>query len=303
MNWSGSKCLVTGGSGFLARNLIPALEKLGGSVTAVFRNEAHLSLYPEPVRSFGADLTVPGRAKRLLDAIRPDFVFHLAGNVSGANSPELVVPMFNGNTVATVHLLDAANGLVLRRVITVASIEEYSGGTKPVSPYAVAKRASSLYAEYFRVVHQVPVTQVLLHFSYGPHQSPKKIIPYVITSYLRGCRPVLSTPNRHCDFVYVEDAVSGLIRAAEFGDSNGAMLEIRSGESCSLFEMAEKIRIMINGDQPPPTVGSADRITAEIQKEAHLPVLDNWGWRPSVTLERGLQKTIDWYRNEFSLGA
>ncbi len=298
MDLTKARCLITGASGFLGTNLIAALVKRGCLLTAVSRNR--------PVTDSGvvdtaaADLAEPGRARSLLIKYKPDVIFHLAGQVSAAEDPSLVIPMFQANSCATVYLLAAAAEVGCDRVVTVSSAEERAGDLPSLSPYAIAKHVSSTYAEYFRLTCCLPVHQLLLHQAYGPHQSALKLIPYIISSYERGEHPVLGTPQRECDFIYVDDVVAALTMAAECPKDLG-VLEVATGHRSSVLEVAEQIRVLLGATKPPCMLPEADRRAPSTSNFDTQRLADSWGWCPRTDLTSGLQKTIDWYKHKREL--
>ena len=162
----------------------------------------------------------PGRDRcaRALDDVRPDWIFHLASHVTGARDLAVVLPTFHGNLTTTVNLLTAATEVGCQRLVLVGSLEEPELGTAeavPASPYAASKWAASGYARFFHANYETPVAVARLFMVYGPEQEDsRKLVPYVTLSFLRGEAPRLTSGARQIDWIYVDDAVAGLLAVA-----------------------------------------------------------------------------------------
>lgn len=295
-----SKILVTGASGFLGAELVRALAETGARVEAVSR-QAQVSTRPN-VRWWRADLSLAADVERLFQLTEPEVVFHLASRVTGKRELELVAPTFQANLASTVNLLVGATAHRCRRVVLAGSMEEpdVAAGEAPGSPYAVAKGAASLYARFFRALYGTPVVSARIFMVYGPgQQDTQKVVPYSILSALRGEAARLSSGARPIDWIYVGDVVEGLMRLGEVPDLEGETLDLGSGELVTVREVVERIANAL--EAPPPELGALPDRPLEPTRRARLErTAERLGWRPRVTLDEGLHRTIVWYRGEFA---
>ena len=185
---TGRRALVTGAAGFIGSALCQRLVASGTEVygvSRVFRSTA------DGIRWWTADLSEVDAAPRILRQVRPDVVFHLASHVSGDRGLGAVVPTLRDNLVTTVNLLTAAAEAGEARVVLAGSMEEPDrDDPAPSSPYAAAKSAASAYARLFDQLYGLPVVNLRVFMVYGPGQrDDTKLIPYVISSLLRGEAP------------------------------------------------------------------------------------------------------------------
>lgn len=303
--FAAARVLVTGASGFLGAALCRHLGSRGAEVHGLSRTPGGAREPANGVtRWWGGALSDFDFARRLLSEIRPAYVFHLAGAVTGVRDLAAVLPTFEGNLTGTVNVLAAAAELDPRpRFVMAGSLEEPDDcGEVPSSPYAASKLAAYQYARMFQALYGVPVVVPRVFIVYGPGQDdPKKLIPYVVSSLLKGESPKLSSGTRPVDWLYVDDAAEGLAAAALAGDAltvaASQRVEIGSGMLVTIRELVERIAGMVPSTGKPLFGALPDRPmeqvrVADVERTAQLI-----GWRPRTTLDEGLQQTVAWLRD------
>jgi nucleoside-diphosphate-sugar epimerase len=292
----GAAVLVTGASGFLGSHLCTRLLADGAHVHATSRT-ARTSEHAR-LRWWQRDLSDPGSARALLGEIRPDVVFHLAGQVSAAPDLALVRPAFASLLGSTVSLLAAATELGCRRLVVTGSLTEpESAEVAPSSPYAAAKWASSAYARMFHALYETPVVIVRPFMTYGPRQDPGKLIPHVIRSLLEGTPPKLASGRWLADWVYVDDVIDGFALAATRPAIDGRTFDLGSGVLRSTRDVVEKIASRIPSRAEPQFGALPDRPAERVRKADLGTAKAALGWEPRTALEAGLDRTIAWYRD------
>ena len=299
---SGSSVLVTGASGFIGAHLCRRLSACGAKVHAVSRGlhssvDGHLQWWQADCRDSSA-------VGALFRAVRPQIVFHLASYVVGARGLHVVLPTFNDNLASTVHLLTAAAEVGCRRIVLAGSSEEplvFDDTTFPCSPYAAAKWASSIYGRMFHQLFKAPVVMPRIFMTYGPDQKDvHKLIPYVVRRLLRGEAPKLSSGRRLADWIYVEDVVEGLLRAAVFPGIEGAAFDLGSGLLVSVREIVEQVVEMVGGSVEPVFDARLDRPFEQERAADTSFLVDKLGYQPRSTLRQGLEATVSWYREQLA---
>jgi UDP-glucose 4-epimerase len=287
--------LVTGAAGFIGSALCHRLLASGMEVHGVSRVARST---PDEIRWWKADLSDAGAADRIVRQIRPDAVFHLASHVSGDRTLGAVASTLRDNLVTTVNLLTAAADARGTRVVLAGSMEEsLPDDPAPSSPYAAAKTAATAYAQLFDQLYGLPVANLRVFMVYGPGQrDATKLVPYVISSLLRGEGPKLSSGMREVDWVYVDDVVAAFVAAAESPKAPGSTVDVGSGELVSIRSLVERIVPLVGGDVRPVFGALPDRPGERPRVADIAPTRELIGWKPSTSLDVGLARTVEWFR-------
>jgi UDP-glucose 4-epimerase len=150
----------------------------------------------------------------------------------------------------------------------------------------------------FGALFQTKVVLPRIAMVYGPGQLDlTRLVPYVITTCLRGERPKLTSGTRLVDWIFVEDVVDGLIACANTSAADGRTVHLGSGEFCSIREIVERLRKLIP-NAPDALFGVVPDRPLELQVKADVAAsLQLIGWRPSTSLQAGLRRTVDWYES------
>ncbi|MEO3799586.1 NAD-dependent epimerase/dehydratase family protein [Nonomuraea sp. B1E8] len=292
--WQGTRTLVTGATGFIGSHLVRRLSWLGSRVHAVSRRPPATTGHGE--RWHAADLRDAAATAALVAAVRPEVVFHLAGEVTGAREPETVAPTLAGNLGAAVNLLTAVAAVPVRSVVLAGSVEEPRDGQAPGSPYAAAKAAATGYARMFHALWQVPVSVLRVAMVYGPGDpNAARLVPYVTTSLLNGEPPRLTSGARLVTWVYVEDVVDAFVLAGAGGGAAGHVLDIGTPLPVSIRDTVELLARVVGGAARPEFGAVTARPLDRTQRSDIGPAERVLGWRPATTLEAGLRQTVAWY--------
>ena len=298
----GKRILVTGASGFLGTRLCRSLCDVGIEVHAISRVLRRDEQNGR--RWWQGDLRNPDLASQLLSKISPDFIFHLAaGDTRAKRDLSLVLPIFYGNLGVTVNVLAAAAETGCQRIISAGSLDDPDPGEIPTSPYAAAKVGMHAYASMFHGVFGLPVVVARVFMAYGPGQEAvQKLVPYVTLSLLRGERPKISSGQRLVDWIYIDDVVDGLIAVAQAKGLEGATVDIGSGVLTSVLDVVQTL-VRLSGSSLEPLIGAVpDRIMEQLRTAKVKETYSQIGWRARVPLEKGLARTIAWYRKWLQSG-
>jgi len=295
--FKGRRVLVTGAGGFVGSHLCTALVSLGAEVYGVdlnnfFKNEVN------GIRLLNVDLSInQDVVQETVKIVNPDFTYHLAGLVDTRQEIGLVLPTLRHNLFGTVHLLIALKGSQCRRVVVISSSETPQYGNSPNSPYAASKLAMAAYAEMFHTLFGLPVVIARPHLSYGPRQPQNKLIPYLICSMLKDTPPMLSSGNRICDMIYINDLVRALLLMTISEFAVGCSFDIGTGEGISVREIAARISVLMKTPCHPVFGTVVDRI-GEFSQVANTKMIhSSLGWKPYWTMDEGLIETIEWYKD------
>ena len=297
-SWIKQPVLVTGASGFVGMHVCRLLIERGAVVHGVGRSLPPPDMV-QGVRFHRGDLAEAAFTDRLLDQIRPRCVFHLASHVVGARDLDQVPTTLRDGLVATVNILTSAARYGGPRVVLAGSLEEpETEGQVPVpsSPYAAAKLAGAAYARMFHALYGLPVVHARIFMVYGPGQRDlRKLIPYTILSLARGEAPKVSAGDRLVDWVYVEDVARGLIVLGEKEGIEGHRIDLGTGVLTSVRDVVLSLARLVRPDLTPDFGAVAARPMEQVRSADIDATLRATGWRPAVSLEQGLEKTVRWY--------
>ena len=292
------RVLVTGATGFLGSHLCKRLSDLGARVLGVSRAPRRAPAYVEWTQD---DLASPERVVEIFRELRPEVVYHLAGLATGVSGLDMVEPTFQSLVVSTKNVLLAAARAGGPRVILSGSLEEPQHlAEAPVSPYAAAKLAASAYGRLFNALYGVPVVNFRVFMTYGPNQHRNKIVPYVITSLLRGAPPELASGRRQVDWIYVDDVIEGMVSAATASGVEGATIDLGSGRLVTIREMVEAIARAIRPDVLPRFGAVPDRPVEATRIADPSTAQRLMGWEPRTSIDDGIARTVAWYREQLA---
>jgi UDP-glucose 4-epimerase len=288
--YRGRRVLVTGANGFIGTYLCRRLEAEGAQVFAMTRAQH-------------GDLSEPDVAERMFEESQPEIVFHLASIARGGQSLDLVAPITMANLVAAVRLLTAAAARHTPRVVLAGSMMEPEGDEPPSSVYAAAKGAQSAYARMFHALHGLDAVVARMFLVYGPDErNHERLLPYVTRSLLRGEPARMSSGEREIDWIYIDDAIEGLLVLGATDGLGGSRIDIGSGSLASVRALVEEVA-RLTGSRSELLFGALPDREREPRRVADVEeTYRRIGWRATVPLEEGLRRTVAWYRDELERG-
>lgn len=257
------------------------------------------------VKVLSGDLRVRRDVLAAVATAQPDIVFHLAAH---GVDPRFRNPVaiIQTNVVGAVNLLEALVDIPYKRFVNTGSCFEYGNQRLPISEavvvdplniYAASKVTALHLCNLHRRFHNKPIVTIRPFTFFGPCERPNRLIPSVILSILKG-RPIRVTSGVQTrDYTYVEDMVTAFLNAAVLEKVVGEVINVGSGEDLPIRVIVEKIRALMNTNVP-LEIGAIETR----QDEAWRLCCDNskarevLNWQPKLTLEEGLQRTIEWFR-------
>jgi GDP-L-fucose synthase len=306
---STKRIVVTGGAGFLGRSVCRRLVERGVS--------------PERIvvpRRRDFDLTLEGDVARLYDTARPDVVIHLAAEVGGIGA-NMAHPgrFFYANMAMGLHLVEQARRRGLEKFVHTGTVCAYpkhapipfheqdiwNGYPEETNaPYGVAKKAIFVMLDGYRREYGLRSAVVVPVNLYGPGDNFDPASSHVIPALIRKCEEARragaaevvcwGTGNATREFLHVEDAAEGVVRAAEVMDEP-LPINLGGGREISIRDLVMRIAT---------ACGYAGRITWDTSKPDGQPrrALDisraraMLGWEPRQDFAAGLEATVAWWR-------
>jgi len=293
---------LTGATGFIGRRLAEHLMAAGADVTAlVLPDEATLLL--DGVRAIPGDITLPESVVEAIVAAQPRLIIHLAA--IGITNPDLPFTAACAvNVGGVINVLDAARQVeTVKRIVLVGSSYEYGARRAdteldPFNAYSSSKVAAWAVSRASFNAWDAPIVWMRLFQVYGPGQREQALIPAAIRAALSGDDFRMTTGEQQRDFVFVEDAVEGLLAAAVAPGIEGRALDVGTGQLHGIRTVVERIwalssaRGRILAGALPYRPGEVPAIPADVDRTRRLT-----GWEARMKLVEGLQQTISGMRD------
>ena len=321
------KILVTGGAGFIGSAVVRLAVERGHQVinldalTYAGRLENVASVADHPNYVFEqADIRDRAALTRIFETHNPDAVMHLAAESHVDRSIDGPGDFIETNITGTYNMLEAAraqwviNGRPETFRFHHISTDEVYGSLgdeglftedtpyDPRSPYSASKASSDHLVRAWFHTYGLPVVLTNCSNNYGPYHFPEKLIPVVILNALHGRPiPVYGRGENVRDWLYVEDHAEALLTVVARG-TPGRTYNIGGGNEARNIDLVRMICRLLDARRPAGAPHErlidfvADRPGHDLRYAIDATrITEELGWRPSVTLEEGLARTVDWY--------
>lgn len=322
------KLLVTGGAGFIGSAVVRLAVERGHEVVnvdaltyaACLDNVASVA---DSARYAFEQTDIRDRPAldRIFAAHRPDAVMHLAAESHVDRSIDGPGTFIDTNITGTYTLLEAARAYWTDSGASDSfrfhhiSTDEVFGSLGPTgqftedtpydprSPYSASKAASDHLVQAWHHTYGLPVVLTNCSNNYGPFHFPEKLIPVIILNALAGRPlPIYGDGSNVRDWLFVEDHADALLLVVQKG-AIGRSYNIGGENECSNLELVRTLCSILDQKQPKPIGSYADQIAFVADRPGHdaryaidpTRIRNELGWRPSVTVQEGLARTVDWY--------
>ncbi|MGA2093468.1 MAG: dTDP-glucose 4,6-dehydratase [Sedimentisphaerales bacterium] len=309
------RLLVTGGAGFIGSNfvrmvldeqpdcLVVNLDKL--TYAGNLENLATLENHPNH-KFIKGDICDGSLVGRIIDEFKIDTIVNFAAETHVDRSITGPKIFIETNVTGTLTLLELARDKKLARFVQVSTDEVYGALGKagkftedtplsPNSPYSASKASADLLVRAFGHTWGINYNITRCSNNYGPYQFPEKLIPLMLNNALNDKPlPVYGDGMQIRDWLYVYDHCTAIWKV---------IIEAPAGETYNIGGCNEKanidvVRLVLNRLGKPESLikhvtdrpGHDRRYAIDASK-----IMEQLGWKPSVSFEQGIDKTIDWY--------
>jgi dTDP-glucose 4,6-dehydratase len=324
------KLLVTGGAGFIGSAVVRLAAERGHQVVNLdaltyAANLANVApVADSPLYTFvRADIRNRAALDAAFAAHCPDIVLHLAAESHVDRSIDGPADFIDTNITGTFNMLEAARAYWTERGCPESfrfhhvSTDEVFGSLPsdpavqfteetpydPRSPYSASKAASDHLVRAWHETYGLPVVLSNCSNNYGPYHFPEKLIPVVILNAIAGKPlPIYGDGSNVRDWLFVEDHADALLLVATKGEV-GRSYNIGGENERTNLQLVQTICDILDRLQPREAGSYCDLITFVTDRPGHdaryaidpTRIRTELGWRPSVTVEEGLERTVRWY--------
>jgi dTDP-glucose 4,6-dehydratase len=321
------KLLVTGGAGFIGSAVVRRAVRDGHAVVNLDKltyagsrtNVAEVS--GSPLYAFEqADICDRPRIDAILAKHQPDAIMHLAAESHVDSSIDGPAAFIETNITGTYVMLEAARAYWMAKGKPESfrfhhiSTDEVFGSLGPTgkftedtpydprSPYSASKASSDHLVRAWAETYGLPVVLTNCSNNYGPYHFPEKLIPVVILKAPAGAPiPIYGKGDNIRDWLYVEDHAVALLTVVQKGQL-GRSYNIGGENEATNLGLVQTICAILD-EKRPGNRPYAEQITFVTDRPGHdqryaidpSRISRELGWRPSVTLEEGLEKTVQWF--------
>lgn len=298
------RLLILGGTGFIGRHLCAHARDAGYTVTS-------LSLQPGAgeipgVRHIYADVADAAGLPAALGNGQFEYVVNSAGYIDHRlfqnGGRALIRSHFDG----VQNLIERLDRSCLVRFVQLGSSDEYGNVAAPqsenlrecpISPYSLAKLATTQLLQMLWRTETFPAVVIRLFLTYGPGQDHKRFLPQLIAGCLEDRTFPVSAGTQLRDFCHVGDITRGILQTLNADKVCGEVINLASGTPVSVREVIEQVQKLIGKGTPEfgriaLRAGENPALYADVEKARRL--LD---WAPAFTLAAGLEDTINYYRS------
>jgi len=304
---------VTGAAGFIGSNFVHHLKSQGYGDLVILDKLTYAAstdnLNPHTFPIEIVDIADKKPLERIFQKYRPQFIFHFAAESHVDNSIEDATPFVDTNVTGTLNLLELSVMYEVEKFHHISTDEVYGAlgyddppfteetPYNPQNPYSASKAASDHFVTAFGNTYGLPVLITNCSNNYGPRQNVEKMIPKTINNILDGKKiPVYAQGQNIRDWIYVEDHCRAILNIFYAG-KDGEKYNI--GGECEVKNIdLVKTIIRLMGASEDLIEFVDDRPGHDLRYAIdNAKIVETINWHPKHTLEEGLLKTINWYKN------
>jgi CDP-glucose 4,6-dehydratase len=316
--WRDRPTFVTGATGLVGGWLVRRLIDASADVVCLVRDwvpqsELTRSHLIDQIKVVRGDVIDQPLLERALGEYEIDTVIHLAAQTIVTIANRNPASTFESNIRGTWALLEACRrSPAVKQIVLASSDKAYGdqedlpyGEESPLQgrhPYDVSKSCADLIAQSYAITYGLPVAVTRCgNFYGGGDLNWNRIVPGTIRSALRGERPIIRSDGKYVrDYFYVEDGAAAYMTLAEHLAANpglrGEAFNFSNETQVTVLELVSRILAQMESDLEPEVRNEASN---EIRRQylSAAKARQVLRWQPLFTLDEGLKRTIEWYRN------
>ena len=324
MSQRAKKVIITGGAGFIGSNFIHYLLKKDQCVEIINYDKLTYAGNLWNLKDIEdnsnyhfikGDICDKNKLETAFKEYSPEYVINFAAESHVDRSIQNPEEFIRTNVLGVQSLLNISHENSVKKYIQISTDEVYGSlgnsgffteknQLEPNSPYSASKASADLLARAYYKTYSFPVIVTRCSNNYGPYQFPEKLIPLIISNCLNGKKiPVYGDGLNIRDWIYVEDHCSAIDAVMQKGEI-GEIYNIGGNNEKTNIEILKTI-ISILSEKIPESDISESLISFVEDRKGHdrryaidsSKIQKELGWKPAVSFEEGILKTVEWYLN------
>ncbi len=305
--------LVTGGTGFIGRNLLEAISKKQWSPYVLVSDYDNIDMISnvDRVSFISAKEFLEGNYRTTNGRIMPTFDCCINLAAAGVSSQETLTNLVEGNFLYTIKVLERCKSLGVGKFIHIGSCFEYGQAQRPnlineenkidpFSMYGVTKAAASTLVISYGKVYDMPTVVLRPFGTYGKYENKNRLLPQIMKSLIKSKPLEMTSGDQIRDFMNVSDLVDAILSFATVTVFEKSAYNVCTSRALSVKDFALHVFDILGGDASllrfgkiPKRSGEPDWIVGDNRE-----LLKALNWIPSVDLEKGIQDTFEWFQKE-----
>lgn len=305
------KILVTGGAGFIGSHLVDKLIEKSHRVVVVdnLSTGKKENLNPK-AKFYKIDICSP-KISQIFKKEKPEIIFHFAAQIDVRKSLENPVEDAKTNILGTLNILENCKKYRAKKIIFPSSVGVYDEARilpikenyplNPIAPYPIGKLAIEKYLNFYQ---NQGLDCVTVRYSniYGPRQSGSGeggVVAIFTNKLLKKEKPVIfGSGEQTRDFLYIDDAVEAAVLALKA--KTGSIYNVGTNKKITVNNLFKLISRILN-KKIKPIYQSSHRGEIFHSRIDFSKIKRHLGWQPKNNLEKGLEKTIDWFKKKYDI--
>lgn len=305
------KVLVTGGSGFIGSHMVGRLVKSCGTVFAMIRNTSdvwRLEEVKDSINLIRLDIRDGEVLSQWMAKIKPDYIFHMAAYGVDPRQKEYVTAA-EINIIGTLNIVKAAAAIGCEKLLNTGTSMQYGnkqGAVReedyydPTNIYGSTKGAATIIAHQTAVENNLDIATIIPFGVFGEKEGSHKFFPHVILSALGDGEIRLSPCEQYRDYCYIENIIDGFIAAAGSSEVKNEIFNIGCGKVYQLKHYVELMMKRLCAEKRVRYGAVRYRRNDLWSPQPDLTKISTQlGWKPRVSLEEGIDRTIEWFRGNY----
>jgi len=300
--WKNKSVLITGINGFVGSHLAETLRKQGAKVWGISRSVEKGSILKANIIDYS-------RVDEIIKSKKIAICFHLAAESlveAGQIDP---YQTFKVNTLGTLNILESGRKNNLEKIIIASTSHVYGDNNlpykedyspKPSRPYETSKTCIDLIAQSYADTFNLPVLIPRFSNTYGPgDMNLNRLIPKTIQSVLANEHPRMWGGGAIRDYIYIDDVITAYLKLARMPSDSlekNRIFNFGTGNRVSVKDMIQKIIKIAKKDLKIEMFSDERRLEIKKQYVSSAKAKRVLKWRPKTSMDKGLEKTIEWYR-------